>query len=115
MEQLISPLYSKSRGPLKGVYFQYGVPGNINDTSPKVMDYYRFWYEILRASYLGHPSLRTAIRVYLDAKSSQRERERPLDYESVEAALIDLVEKRYEELSRQLYGKNSPKNPEYTR
>jgi len=79
------------------------------------MDYYRFWYEILRASYLGHPSLRTAIRVYLDAKSSQRERERPLDYESVEAALIDLVEKRYEELSRQLYGKNSPKNPEYTR
>ena len=52
MDKLVAPLYSKMEDKDK-IIFQKGVPGNIDNTLPRVQGYFRFWDEIRQNKYLG--------------------------------------------------------------
>ncbi|KAF5046984.1 hypothetical protein DSECCO2_465110 [anaerobic digester metagenome] len=99
MDLLIAPLYANSRGPLKVVYFIKGSPGNINDSSYRVRQYFQFWDSVQRYKYLTPEYLRSAIDEYMKNKSDDiLDRQRDAEYEAAENKLIERLERRYNEL-----------------
>jgi len=105
MEQLISPLYAKSRSQIKMNYFNYHAPGyTLSDENYRVATYNRFWDEIQHSKYLGPENLRNAINSYLDSRSQDPFTNRTVshEYNLAEEHLINCIERRYIEISYQL-------------
>jgi hypothetical protein len=103
MDMLISPLYAKSNGTFKRIYFMKGSPGNIDSRWKRDQDYFEFWNNVSHNIYLAPDYLRNAYNGYMNKKSDTvGDTSRDRAYEKAEKEFIEEIGKRYEELRDQL-------------
>jgi hypothetical protein len=103
MDSLISPLYAKSHGTVKKIYFMKGSPGYIDSTRRRDKDYFDFWENVSQNIYLAPDPLRNAYKEYVNQKSNTvGDTSRGVTYENAEMKFINEIEIRYEELRDQL-------------
>lgn len=104
MDLLISPLYAKSQGPLKAVYFIKGSSGNIDSVRPRDREYFDFWDNVLRNKYLGPEYLQSALENYYfkNKTNDVMDRKRDSEYEKAEGELIEKISTRYNELQKEI-------------
>lgn len=103
MDLLISPLYAKSHGDFKKIYFMKGSPGNIDSGRKRDKDYFAFWENVSHNIYLAPDYLRDAYERYIKNKSKTiGDASRDRAYEKGEKDFFDKIERRYEELRHQL-------------
>lgn len=103
MEQLVSPLYVKSRKVNKSDYFLSTLPYKLHNIPDGTAAYYRFWDEIQSSKHLGPKYLVDAINQYLEIINAHTESQ---VYKAAERYLISCIESRYVELSCQLSAKS---------
>ena len=68
MDLLISPLFAKSQGPLKAIYFIKGASGFFDSGRIRDREYFHFWDNVLRYKYLGPEYLQSALDTYFKNK-----------------------------------------------
>jgi hypothetical protein len=99
MDLLVSPLYAKSQGILKPIYFIKGSPGYFDSGRIRDREYFDFWDNILRNKYLGPNYLQVALDNYMKNKTNEVSvKTRDPEYEEAEKYLIEMIIMRYKEL-----------------
>lgn len=100
MDLLVAPLYIKIGD---NIIFQKGAQSNIDSQRPRDKEYLKFWDEVKRNKYLAPDYLRSAINNYLKNKSNTvDDKERDESYIIAEDKLFKEIEKRYNELEKEL-------------
>lgn len=103
MDLLISPLFAKSQGSLKAIYFIKGASGYFDSGRIRDREYFDFWDNVFRYKYLGPEYLQSALDAYFKNKTNDvTDRKRDPEYEEAERNLIKIISIRYNELQKEI-------------
>lgn len=103
MDLLVSPLYAKSQGGLKAIYFMKGASGYFDSGRLRDREYFDFWDNVLRNKYLGPDYLQLALDDYLKNKTNDvNDRNHDLKYDEAEKILIEKTIMRYKDLQKEM-------------